>query len=440
MGAPSLEQQAAAELGVGQDGAELLNEVEGFIRRFCVLPTRHDLVAATLWAAHTHAVEHFHTTPRLALLSPEPGSGKTRVLEVLDLLTPAPMFVFAASVAAIFRTMGEQQTTLLFDEVDAIFGRRGKDDGNEDLRALLNVGYRHGATIPRCVGKDHEVQHFNVFAAVALAGLGDLPDTIMTRAVVVKMRRRAPNEAVEQFRLRQHEPQGHAIRDRLAAWAGEHGPDMGRAWPVMPPGIVDRPAECWEPLLAVADAAGGDWPARAREACVAINAATAARGQSLGVRLLIDLRKLFDASGAVAMPTADILVRLCGEAPYARDEDDEGVFLTEAPWRDLRGSPLDERGLANLLRRYDARPVKIKVAGRSLQGYRREDLWDAWQRYAPTPQEAEPAEPAEPTGQESGKGSGGSIGSGLAEGGESAGADEQATLARIKARFAGGAA
>lgn len=139
------------------------------------------------------------------------------------------------------------------------------------------------------------------------------------------------------------------------------------------------------------------------------------------------------------MPTADILVRLCAEAPYTRDEDGEDVFMTETPWRDLRGSPLDERGLANLLRRYDARPVKIKVAGRSLQGYRREDLWDAWQRYAPTPQEAEPAEPAEPMGQESGKGSGGSIGSGLAEGG-AASAGDQAVLAQLKAKFVGGAA
>ncbi len=392
----SIEQRALAIIGEDVDGVAVLNEVERFVRRFCVLPTEHDLVAVTLWAAHTHAIEHFHTTPRLALLSPEPGSGKTRVLEVLDLLTPEPMFVFAASVAAIFRTMGERQTTLLFDEVDAIFGRRGKDDGNEDLRALLNVGYRNGATIPRCVGKSHEVQHFSVFASAALAGLGDLPDTVMTRAIVVRMRRRAPGEVVEPFRLRQHEGEGHAIRDRLAEWAAEFGEAMGEAWPELPHGIVDRPAEVWEPLLAVADAAGGEWPERARAACVAINAATATRGQSLGVRLLVDLRRLFEASGAEAMPTSEVLAKLCGEVPFGMDADGEPAHLSDAPWRDLRGSPLDERGLANLLRRYDVRPTKIRLdMTGTRQGYRRADLWDAWQRYAPTPAEAEHPEQAE---------------------------------------------
>ena len=61
-------------------GAQLLSDVRTFISRFCVFPDNHCLTAVTLWAAHTHMVEHFYTTPRLALLSPEPSSGKTRVL------------------------------------------------------------------------------------------------------------------------------------------------------------------------------------------------------------------------------------------------------------------------------------------------------------------------------------------------------------------------
>ncbi|HSB95152.1 MAG TPA: DUF3631 domain-containing protein, partial [Spongiibacteraceae bacterium] len=275
------------------DGAELLSKVEIFIRRFCVLPSESDYVATALWVVHAHMVEHFDTSPRLAVLSPEPGSGKTRALEVLDLLTPNTMFVFSASPAAIFRTIAVEQTTLLFDESDTIFGRQGKDDQNEDLRALLNVGYRKGATIPRCVGSQHEVQRFNVFCAVALAGLGDLPDTVMTRSIVVRMRRRAPHECVEPFRLREQEHQGHAIRDQLAAWADHAGKEAGAAWPVLPSGVVDRAAEVWEPLIAAADAAGGCWPDRARAACVEICGGLGTRGQSLGVRLLMDLKLIF---------------------------------------------------------------------------------------------------------------------------------------------------
>jgi len=106
------------------DGAEILDDVRGFIKRFCAFPDDHALAAVTLWAAHSHMVEHFHTTPRLAFLSPEPASGKSRALEVLELLVTSPMFSLNASPAAIFRTLAEHQITLLFDEVDAIWTKQ----------------------------------------------------------------------------------------------------------------------------------------------------------------------------------------------------------------------------------------------------------------------------------------------------------------------------
>lgn len=376
-------------------GDAMLSDTEGFIRRLCVLPSEADYVAVTLWAAHAHMVRHFHTTPRLAVLSPEPGSGKTRVLEVLELLTPDTLFAFSASVPAIFRTLADKQTTLLFDEVDTVFGRRGKDDQNEDLRALLNAGYRRGAKIPRCAGQQHEVRLFDVFAAVALAGLGDLPDTVMTRSVIVRMRRRTPGETVEPFRARTHEPQGHALRDRLAEWAGEVGEAVGDDMPALPDGIVDRPAEVWEPLIAVADAAGGAWSQRARAACVAICGAAGSRAVSLGVRLLADLRCIF--GNAVALPTETLLARLCGREAYNTDTDGDPLALVDAPWVSLNGTGLDARGLAKLLRQYGVQPTKVRQggAGTSLQGYRADALWDSWERYAPC-ESVSPEQPEQP--------------------------------------------
>lgn len=355
------------------DAAELLDDTRDFIGRFCVFPDLHCLAAVTLWAAHAHMVEHFHTTPRLAMLSPEAESGKTRVLEVLELLVPEPMFTLNASPPAIFRTLANERITLLFDEVDAIWSKRGKDDNHEDLRALLNAGYKVGATIPRCVGPRHDVTRFAVFCAVALAGLGALPDTIMSRSVIVRMRRRAPHEKVESFRNRKHEPIGHAIRDRLAGWGSAVGELAGAAWPTLPDGIVDRPAEVWEPLLAVADAAGGNWPACARDACVSLCQVAEDRQASLGVRLLADIRSVFRDTDALY--TTSILNRLI-----------EGNDLdADAPWSDLRGKPLGVRRLATILREYGIRPVKVReLGGRALQGYRRTDLWDAWQRYLPS--------------------------------------------------------
>lgn len=362
-------------------GAELLEDVRDFIRRFCVFQDEHALTAITLWAAHAHMVEHFHTTPRLALLSPEPGSGKTRVLEVLDLLVPGSMFCLSASPAAIFRTLANGQVTLLLDECDAIFSKRGKDDTNEDLRALLNSGYKRGATIPRCVGPKHEVQNFGVFCATALAGLGDLPYTVMSRSVIVRMRRRAPNETVDSFRSREHEPIGHAIRDRLTEWGQLVGSEAGNAWPVLPAGIVDRPSEIWEPLIAVADAAGGQWPELSRAACVSLCRVAEDQKVSLGIRLLSDLRTIFGERDA--LHTETILARLCGEG------DELGA---DAPWGDLHGKPLGVRALATMLKRYGVSPKKVTISGKSLQGYRRENLWDAWTRYL----HSSPAQPELP--------------------------------------------
>lgn len=371
--------------------AELLDDTRLFIRRFCVFPNHHALNAVTLWAAHARVVQHVYTTPRLLMCSPEAESGKTRVLDVLDLLVPEPMLVLNASPSAIFRTLAKRQITLLFDEVDAVWSKSGKDDNHEDLRALLNAGYKRGATIPRCVGPKHDVVDFPVFGAVALAGIGAVPDTIMTRSIIIKMRRRALTEPVESFRSREQTEPGHQIRDRWAAWAQRFGAEIGSAWPKLPDNITDRRAEIWEPLIAIADMAGEPWATESRSAAVALCKAANDRRLSLGVRLLSDIRKLFDHHGDPdALHTEVILAQLCAGPEYGLDDD--------APWSDLRGKPLGVRGLATMLKEYDVSPIKVKVAGRSLQGYRREHLWDAWQRWLPRGSEqAEPAEPQEPT-------------------------------------------
>jgi len=361
--------------------ARVLDDVEAFIGRFVAFPSEAARVAVTLWAAHTHAVEAFDSTPRLALLSPEPGSGKSRTLEVLDLVVPEPMHVLSASPPAIFRSIdADPRPTLLFDEVDAIFGRSGRGEDNEDLRGLLNAGHRRGATIPRCVGPTHDVRRFDVFAAAALAGLGDLPDTLMTRSIVVRMRRRLPSETVEPFRARLHEPPGHELRERLRVAVGVHADELSTSYPVMPPGIEDRPADVWEPLLAVADVADvadmgtGRWGERARAACLALAGESVSRAASLGVRLLADMREIF--GNEERLSTATILDRL--------------HRMEEAPWSDLRGRPLDARGLARMLGNYGITSATVRVGDTTPRGYRREDLYDAWQRYTPVdPQQAQ---------------------------------------------------
>ena len=361
-----------------EDGAALLDAVEAFHRRFNVFPSEAAYVAVVLWDAHAHLLDAFESTPRLAFLSPEPGSGKTRALEIVETLAPRPMTTTDASHSALFRSLsgGEGRPTILFDEIDTVFGPKAA--GNEDLRGLINAGHRRTGGIYRCVGdgSNQQVTKFPVYAALALGGLGDLPDTIMSRAVIIRMRRRAPNEKVEPFRQRIHEPQGHVLRERLAAWADTVRESIDGAFPAMPEGVTDRPADVWEPLLAVADTAGGTWPERARAACLQLVTAAKANDKgSVGIRLLTDLRDIFD--GAERMTTAAIVERL--------------TAMDDAPWADLDGRPLTTRTLAKMLGEYvtaDNEPIKprtIKFNGVGAKGYYAADLTDAWLRYCPPP-------------------------------------------------------
>ncbi|MFB7571539.1 DUF3631 domain-containing protein [Streptomyces sp. NPDC056165] len=364
------------------DGAALLDEVEDFHRRFNVFPTEAAFVAVALWDAHAHLLDCFDSTPRLAFLSPEPGSGKSRALEIVETLVPQPMTAVNASAAALFRSVSNPngRPTILFDEIDTIFGPKAGD--NEELRGFLNAGHRRTGVTYRCIGDggNQTVQAFPSYAGVAVAGLGNLPDTIMTRSVIIRMRRRARNEHIEPFRARIHEAEGHRLRDRLAEWAEHARGFVMDAWPEMPDGVTDRPADVWEPLLAIADAAGGDWPERARAACVTLVTASKANDKgSLGIRLLTDLRDHVMV-GIDRLPTVAILDRLNA--------------LDDAPWADLHGKPLDNRRLSKMLAEYmtaDNEPIasrNIKTAGSVLKGYYAADLRDAWARYCPPPSES----------------------------------------------------
>jgi hypothetical protein len=355
---------AVLEHDAGQ-GDRALRAVYAFLGRFIAYPSEHARVAHTLWIAHTHCMDAWHTTPRLAFMSAEKESGKTRALEVSELLTPGALLSFNLSPAALVRKIASGGATVLFDEIDALFGSAKREEANIDVRSVLNSGYRRGAKAYRCVtaGKRVEVEELDSFAPVALAGLRDLPDTLGSRAIIIRMRRRAPDEGVEPFRLRHVAAPAAVVYEQLAVWCANLGPTE----PEMPDGVTDRAAECWEPLLAVADAAGGAWPQRARAAAVHFVQGGRDEGMSPGVELLDHIRDAL--AGEDAVWTETLLARLHGRP--------------ESPWRDVKGKPLDDRGLARRLRGFNikSRDVRLPEHATAKKGYRAEDFHDAWKRY-----------------------------------------------------------
>ena len=346
------------------DGAAVLDRALGVLVQFCVLPSPEAAHAVVLWCAATHALPSLPAAPRLVITSPVKRAGKTRLLDVVEGISHHPLPTMNATVAAVFRSLDrDHPPTLIFDEVDTIFGSKRVAENNEDLRGLLNAGFQRGKAALRCVGPTQKPTLFATFAMAALAGIGGLPDTITDRAVNIRMRRRKTDEKVSPFRERRDRPTLTAVREQLAGWLSDSEviATLDAAEPAME--LEDRAADVWEPLVAVADVAGGRWPRLARDAALKLTAEAADDDEeTLGLRLLHDLRQVFEIIVSDWVPTEVLLQHL--------------RQLTDAPWQEM---DLTGHRLAALLREFQIKS-KRNTEG-SKRGYARSAFADAWERY-----------------------------------------------------------
>jgi hypothetical protein len=351
-----------------EDGGDLLDEIVRFVRRFVVLSCEQ-LVTIALWVVHTHAIEAADATPYLNITSAEKRSGKTRLLEVLELLVARPWRTGRTSPAALVRKIHGEKSTLLLDESDAAF--KGDREYGEALRGILNDGHRRGGCATLCVGKgaDIKVREFSVFGSKAIAGIGNaLPDTVRDRSIQIELKRQAFDERAERFHRRKVDQNVIALRGRIEAWASNCVEALKTSDPAVIEEISDRAFDGWEPLLAIAQAAGGAWPTKAREAAMKLSNGADVEDDSAGVQALSDARRVFKESKVDRFHTDVFLEKLYG--------------LAESPWATWHyGKPLSPRGLAKLLRRYGIRSKQVWVDGSNKHGYLRKDFADAWRRY-----------------------------------------------------------
>ncbi|MHA6762004.1 DUF3631 domain-containing protein [Streptacidiphilus sp. PAMC 29251] len=360
-------------------GAALLDQLKAALARFVIMPREEALDAAVLWVAATHLQSCWQHAPRLAVVGPAKRCGKSRLLDVLTETVHDPVITVNSSAAAIFRSITEEPPTLLVDEADTIFGSVKMAEKNEEMRGLLNAGHQRNRPVLRVVGNDHKPHQFHTFAMAAIAGIGDLPDTIMDRSIVVRMRRRAEGERVSPYRTKRDSPALHELRALLAQWATTVAERALRLEPPLP--VEDRAADTWEPLVIVADLAGGPWPKRARHACTAMVAAEAEAEQDnpSNARILADLRRIFHARGEQEqLSTDEILFALNGDP--------------EAPWAEHGRGGLSPRGLGAMLREYGISSGNVRVGEIQRKGYTRTKFADAWKRYCPKVHPLEPAQ------------------------------------------------
>jgi hypothetical protein len=247
-------------------GAEILDVVLAFVTRF-VSMTAHQARVVALWVAHTYAFDAADTTPYLSVNSPEKQSGKTRLLEVAEKIVMNPWLTGRTTAAALVRKINGQHPTLLLDESDTAFQQ--EKEYVAALRGILDTGYRKSGKASLCVGQGAaiEVRDFQTFSPKAIAGIGQLPDTVRDRSIPIKLKR-ARRGAVARFREREANREGLEIAARLATWCAANLETLRQARPEILTQLSDRQSDCCEPLLAIADLAGGEWPEIARKALV----------------------------------------------------------------------------------------------------------------------------------------------------------------------------
>jgi hypothetical protein len=347
------------------DGAELLAELTAIFDRHLALPDGAATCIA-LWVLHAHAHDAAEVSPILGITSPTKGCGKTLTLELVSALVPRPLSTSNITTAALFRAVERFRPTVLADEADTYLTDR------EELRGVLNSGHRRGsAQVIRTVGNNYEPRKFRTWAPKAIAKIGDLPETLADRSIIIHMRRSTREEEasldpLRLDRLADYEP----VRQKAWRWAQDNLQTLRQANPIMPQTLRGRAADNWRPLLAIADLAGADWPNRARQAALSLYGSTDPGEQENGVQLLSDLRDVFDESGEARLSSKTIVARL-----IARDD---------RPWGEWRsGRPITLRQIARLLRPFRIKPRDIRFGTKVLKGYERDQFADAWSRYLP---------------------------------------------------------
>src|SRR5215831_5283987 len=336
------------------DGVELLNELATTIRSHVVMSDYERDICA-LWTLHSYLIKHFKISPKLSIKSVVKQCGKTTLLEALSYLVYRPWMTGSITVAALFRVIEMWHPTLLIDEVDTFVG------DNEELRGILNQSHRYDGYVTRTVGEDHEPRRFSVYTPIALSGIGGLADTLADRSVTTVLKRRRPNEPITQLRIGRMEHLDD-LRRRIVRWVADHEHHIATRDPVMPARIINRDADNWHVLLAIADEGAGDWPTRARKAAEQHQIAVVGDDASRLELLLGDIRDVFDGlvTDKDRISSAHLIERL--------------VEIVPRPWAEYgrTGKPLTQNGLARLLRPLRIAPEQIRFdTGENCKGYHR---------------------------------------------------------------------
>jgi hypothetical protein len=357
------------------------------LRHYIHVKTEHELVGLALWAMHTFVFDQFAITPRLAILSPVRGCGKTIVLTALNRLTCRAERHDDPSEAVLYHAIDFRRPTLLIDEID-----------NQDrlsrpglMRSIFNSGHHADGSVSRLI--HGQPRRFSTFCPLALAGIGSLPLPLLQRCIVLQMQRAPRGAKLKRLDTKNKDQMQDFdnIHWLMSEWSRYVVLDLN---PQIPKELHNRRADNWRVLLAVADACDrGDM---ARAAAVALSRQH--QDEDLVVELLEDVRTVFNERHVDRIASGDLCAAL-------RD-------LEDRPWSEWRGlqdnrppRPLSQGDLSGMLRPFGISPKSVwpaapRVGAKSRKGYMRTQFESAWAAYVdlqePDEDEAQPSSSKKP--------------------------------------------
>jgi putative DNA primase/helicase len=343
------------------DGGVLVRALAERLRRHVVMTT-DQATAVALWImltwVHERAAVH---SPLLLATSAEANSGKSTLLGLLGFLVRRALLSVSISGPALFRSIEKWCPTFVIDEADTVLVN------NEDLKEVINSGWTRGQNVIRCDPETNDPRPYSTFCPKAIGMKGrKLPDTTLSRAIIIELQRKLPDETVTDF---DHlDDKGLArLRQQLARWAADNAAALAKAMPEIPPGFFNRTKANWKLLLAVAESAGGESKRCAWQAAGVIEKVKATFEASLGTQLLTDIRPL-------CKPDVTHL--------FSRSIVEHLTTDRDKPWIEYwHGKPITQRQLATLLGNFSIISETVRIGAETAKGYRCSSLEEAFERY-----------------------------------------------------------
>jgi len=317
-------------------------------------------IACSLWTVLTYIYDGFRILPLLGVTSPEKRCGKTTLLEVLQGLVKSSLLASNISSASFYRVIEAHRPCLLVDEMDTFI----KD--NDELRGIINSGHtRQSAFVIRTNGETLEPEKFSTWAPKVVSMIGYLPDTVNDRSIKIRMKRKAPSETSKRLTLDFY-GEKESIRRKCERWGQDNIERLKKAHPEMPFLDNDRGLDNWLPLIAIADAAGGDWPNLAREAMTEIEDTDS--DETIRQELLQDIKEIFDTHKVDRIGSKDLVNSL--------------IEIEDRPWGDWRrGQAITQNALAKILKPFGISSNTIRIDEKTFKGYKLDQFTDTFKRY-----------------------------------------------------------